>query len=108
MKTARLLYLSIFTDIQMPQPLPMPDSSDMTSQLVLAGINAEHFVGSSADEFFASKEAQNKAMERFASVVDRSVELSVMTVEAPNREREYHIVNSYIETSANNDDEESN
>ena len=73
----------------------MPDSGDLTVQVVLAGTNAEYLLGCSADNFYFSNEVQTQVMERLASVIDQRVELSIIVVESPPK-REYHIINSYI------------
>ena len=80
----------------------MPDSTDITSEFVLAGTHAEYMFGISAQNFLVSKDIQTQIMERLSSVIDRSVELSITVVESPPR-REYHIINSYV--PSDNDDE---
>jgi len=85
----------VVSDNKMPQPLPMPDSAETTYELIVEGLHAEYLLGITARNFFMCKDVQSQAIERLASLIDQSAELSVVVVEGTYR-REYHIVNSYI------------
>ena len=90
-----IYFKAVVSDNKMPQPLPMPDSADTTCELIVEGRHAEYLLGITAQNFFMCKDVQSQAIERLASLIDHSVELSVVVVEDTSR-REYHIVNSYI------------